>query len=273
MTMGSHQTSIGKDNARFTPPWLWRPLGPFDTDVSAGDPRTYDIGRRNITVAEDCLSFSWLRDEIGRAWCNPPFDSRVVGGFVRRMCEYGMGTLLLHVRTETKWFAPLFAAASARLWVAGRVVFEYWDDTPCRIENPKAKHYGKVANSGAPVVLFAFGFDDADALEAAQIAPELDERGQLLRLPGRIPGTFEAMQYRRFVLIAALEQSEEAKTWRAIVLDWLRHEDGPVAVGDLYRAFAEHPKAKVNPNWKAKLRQTLQRGAGRSLGHDQWVAA
>jgi len=46
-----------------------------------------------------------------------------------------------------------------------------------------------------------------------------------------------------------------------------------VAVADLYDAFADHPKTKSNPNWQAKLRQTLQRGAGKAIGRDQWVAA
>lgn len=62
-------------------------------------------------------------------------------------------------------------------------------------------------------------------------------------------------------------------SWREVVSDVLRGHDGPVAVSDLYRAVADHPKTKTNPNWQAKLRQTLQRGAGRSVGRDQWVAA
>lgn len=35
MTLGSHQTTIGKDQARFTPRWIVDALGPFDTDASA----------------------------------------------------------------------------------------------------------------------------------------------------------------------------------------------------------------------------------------------
>lgn len=42
---------------------------------------------------------------------------------------------------------------------------------------------------------------------------------------------------------------------------------------DTDAATGARPKSKQNPNWKAKLRQTLQRGAGKSVGRDQWVVA
>jgi hypothetical protein len=272
MTMGSHQRTIGKSQARFTPRWILSPLGAFDTDVCAGDPRPRTIGRNyNITEADDCLILDW--SHFGRCWCNPPFDTRIVGDFVARMIGHDRGTMLLHARTETAWYQPIFDAATAILWLAGRVVFENADGTPCRIENPKAKHYGKVANSGAPVVLIAFGFDDGDILEAAHERPRYDAAGNLVRPPGRLPGAFDPRRFKRFVLLAALDSSEQAKSWREIVVEWLRAHDGPVAVGDLYRAFAHHPKARANPHWQAKLRQTLQRGAGRAIARNQWVAA
>jgi hypothetical protein len=34
MSLGSHQATIGKDQARFTPRWIWQPLGPFATDAA-----------------------------------------------------------------------------------------------------------------------------------------------------------------------------------------------------------------------------------------------
>jgi hypothetical protein len=251
MTLGSHQTTLGKENARFTPRRILDALGVFATDATAGAPRPWDIGtERNITVAQNCLTMDWR--DFGRTWLNPPFARYGVGEFVRLMCEHDHGIMLLHARTETEWFRPIWRAASGLLWLAGRVVFCYADGSSCRIENPTAKHYGKVANSGAPVVLIAFGASDADALDGCGL-----------------DGEFQPLIFPRFVLIAAIGQTD---SWRTIVAQWLKHEQGPVRVAQLYRAFRHHPKVQDNPNWKAKLRQTLQRGAGRSVGRDQWMA-
>lgn len=255
MTMGSHQTPLGKENARFTPRWIFEPLGEFHTDAAAGDPRPWNIGtQRNITRAENCLTMDWR--DFGRTWLNPPFMRYGVGEFVRLMCAHNYGTMLLHVRTETTWFKPIQDIASAVLFLAGRVIFCNADGSPCRIENPEAKHYGKKANSGAPVVLVAFGKIDAESLDSCGLG-----------------GWFIPLNVQRYMLIAALDMDEEGKSWRQIVVDWLKYESEPVTVAQLYRAFSAHPKSKANPNWKAKLRQTLQRGAARSLGRDQWVAA
>lgn len=255
MTLGSHQTTVGKDQARFTPRWIWEPLGPFFTDAAAGNPRPWNIGTAlNVTRDQDCLSLDWRG--FGRTWLNPPFDRSVVGAFVHLMCIHNHGTMLLHVRTETAWFKPIWESAAALLFLAGRVIFCTANGSPVTIESPLSKHYGKPANSGAPVVLCAFGFSDADQLDAAGLA-----------------GAFVPLRFARFMVIPALDIDEDAKSWRQIVTDWLRYEDGPVSCADLYRVFRHHPKTKANPNWRSKLRQTLQRGAGRSVGPDRWVAA
>jgi hypothetical protein len=268
--MGSHQTSIGKEQERFTPDFIVKPLGPYDTDVCTGKIRPFDIASRNITAEENSLDMDW--QDFGRYWCNPPFDRRVVGEFVRRMPSGRGGTLLLHVRTETKWFQPVHDYATAILWLAGRVIFWQADGSLCIVDNPKSKHYGKPANSGAPVALIAFGDLDADILAAASCKPEY--RGERLIWPdGKLPGAFQPLRFARYVLVSCLEQSEASKTWREIVSNWLKYSDGPVSVSDLYVAFRDHPKNKSNPNWQAKLRQTLQRGAGKSVSRDQWVAA
>lgn len=254
MGLNGHQQAIGKDQSRFTPRWIWQPCGPFETDAATQADRPWSIGtERNITPAQDSLATDWRA--FGRTWLNPPFDRRIVGAFVGKMIEHDHGTLLLHVRTEAAWFRPIFEAATALLFLARRVVFCQRSGDPCIIENPAAKHYGKMANSGAPVVLAAFGFDDADRLDACGIE-----------------GAFVPLRFARFVVVGSIEENEAARSWREIVADWLRGESGPVAVAALYRAFQAHPKAQANPNWKAKLRQTLQRGAGRSVGRDQWVA-
>lgn len=252
MTLGSHQRTIGSDDRRFTPRYIFQPLGAFDTDVCAGDPRPWDIAKRNITAAENSLAMDW--DALGRKWCNPPFNRYLVGQFVAKMCRSNHGTLLLHGRTETRWCQPIFDCATAVLFVAGRVIFCNADGTPAQIENPQSKHYGKIANSGAPVILFAFGAFDADVLAA---------------LP-RAFGAFVPLLFPRGVLVMPLPDD---KSWRETVREWLGRQDGPVHVADLYRVFAGHPKSQTTVYWKEQIRKVLQLGAGKRVARDQWVAA
>jgi hypothetical protein len=253
MTMGSHQTSIGKNDSRFTPRYVFEPLGPFPTDAATGKIRPWNIGtERNITVEQDTLTMDWR--EFGRTWLNPPFNRFGVGLFVRKMCEHNHGTLLLHVRTETEWFKPIWDSASALFFLSGRVIFCNEDGTPCKIENPNAKHFGKSANSGAPVVLCAFGEFDSDVLAAQS----------------RDFGEFVPRIFQRGVLVMPLPDDQ---SWRVTINEWLQRQSGPVRVSDLYRVFQGHPKAKCSPYWREQIRKVLQLGAGKSIGHDQWVAA
>ncbi len=127
------------------------------------------------------------------------------------------------------------------------------DGSPCTIENPSAKHYGKSANSGAPVVLCAFGQFDSDVLAGCGI-----------------DGAFVPLIFPRGVLVMPMPDDP---SWRETIARWLASQGDVVRVSDLYRAFAGHPKTKTNPHWREKIRQTLARGAGRRIGHDRWVAA
>jgi hypothetical protein len=157
------------------------------------------------------------------------------------------------VRTETEWFRPVWDAAAALLFLAGRVVFCKADGTSCTIEDPKAKHYGKKANSGAPVVLCAFGRQDADVLAS-----------------GLLQGAFVPLLFPCGVLVLPLPAD---KSWRATIKEWLARQDGPVHVADLYRVFAGHPKTQTSRYWREQIRKVLQLGAGRRVARDQWVAA
>jgi hypothetical protein len=80
MTLGSHQTAIGKSQDHITPRWIITRLGPFTTDPCAADPRPWDCAEHNITEAQDGLRRLWL----GYTWLNPPFDQRVVGRWIER---------------------------------------------------------------------------------------------------------------------------------------------------------------------------------------------
>ena len=47
-------------------------------------------------------------------------------------------------------------------------------------------------------------------------------------------------------------------TWRDTVLAVLQHYDKEMSLQELYEELAPHRKAKANPNWQAKVRQTVQ---------------
>jgi hypothetical protein len=157
MTLGSHQTTVGKSQVHCTPRWIIDALGPFDTDPCAADPRPWDCATTNITEAQDGLSVPWS----GRVFLNPPYDRYQVARWIQRLAEHGHGTALLHARTETDWFLPIWWSASGILFMANRIHFHLPDGT---------RH---LANSGAPPVLVAFGAEDLAALRESGIAGAL----------------------------------------------------------------------------------------------------
>ena len=118
MTLGSHQTSIGKTQVHITPRWIIEGLGPFDLDPAAADPRPWDCAAVNYTERDDGLRQPWF----GRVWLNPPFDRYVVPLWIRKLARHGCGTALLHARTETDWFEPIWARAAAILFMADRIL-------------------------------------------------------------------------------------------------------------------------------------------------------
>ena len=47
-------------------------------------------------------------------------------------------------------------------------------------------------------------------------------------------------------------------TWRDTVAAVLEHNGREMSLSELYEALGSHKKAKANPNWQAKIRQTVQ---------------
>jgi len=160
MSLGSHQRSIGKSQVHLTPRWIIEALGHFDLDPCAADPRPWDCAARNLTASDDGLLHDW----VGRVWLNPPFDRREVVRWVERLSLHGDGIALLHARTETAWFRPLWARADAILFLDRRLTF-------CRPDGTE-----NIANSGAPPVLAAFGARNYTALKNSKIAGNLVTR-------------------------------------------------------------------------------------------------
>ncbi len=161
MTLGSHQTTVGKSQVHLTPRWLLDKLGPFDLDPCAADPRPWDCAATNYTEAQDGLQQVWR----GRVWLNPPFNRFEIDDWITRMAGHRNGIALLHARTETQWFQGVWRSAVGMLFLAQRITFCKPDGSPQTI----SKHYGKAANSGAPVVLAAFSEFDAEVLKRSSL--------------------------------------------------------------------------------------------------------
>ncbi|KQR30497.1 hypothetical protein ASF91_17135 [Rhizobium sp. Leaf155] len=147
MTIGSHQRSIGKSQTHLTPPEIIRSLGAFDLDPCTPDFMPWCTAKTRFTEKENGLVQPWE----GRVWLNPPFDRRVVGRFIERLVAHGNGIALVHARTEAAWFTRVWEA-DALLFLADRIHF-------CDQDGKRQK-----ANSGAPLVLAAFGTDNVNAL-------------------------------------------------------------------------------------------------------------
>lgn len=240
MTLGSHQRTIGRSQVHITPRFVIEATGPYDLDPCAADPRPWDCAAVNFTEADDGLSRDWF----GRVWLNPPFHRYQVGMWIGRLADHGRGTALLHARTETDWFRLVWRHAAAILFLGRRLTFHKPDGSL----QTTAK--GEVANSGAPPVLCAFGFADADVLASCGLE-----------------GAFVPLRLPRIVLVATIEPS-----WREAVADVLRAASGPVSLEDLYRAIARHPKARGRTHWREKVRQTLRRGGFPRVGRGVYAA-
>jgi hypothetical protein len=156
-----------------------------------------------------------------------------------RMAAHGHGVALIFARTETDSFHRfVWGAASGLLFLRGRLTFHHADGSRA------------AANGGAPSVLIAYGAEDRDILAAAPI-----------------DGAFVPLRLPLAMIMPALSTS-----WREALEGWFAGRDGPVTLAELYRAFADHPKARANQHWREKLRQVLQRGRFERVDKGLWKA-
>jgi hypothetical protein len=161
MTLGSHQRAIGKSQTYITPRRITDPLQPIDLDVCASDERPWDCARINWTSGS--LERDWPRELF--IFMNPPYDQRIVGRFIRKLAKQNNGIALLHARTETEWFEPIWQSASGILFLANRIFFHLPDGS-------RLPH-----NSGAPPILVGFGAEALARLHRCGIAGTLVPAG------------------------------------------------------------------------------------------------
>lgn len=244
--IGGHHQPLGRTDDWLTPPAIIDALGgaaSFDLDPCASVGQPWPTARQHFTVHDNGLLRNWA---AGRIWLNPPYKRSVIGRWLARMADHDHGTALIFARTETAaFFSFVWAKASALLFIRGRLDFHRPDGSLPRGEN------GRVANSGAPTVLCAYGRRDADVLACCGI-----------------DGAFVPLRLPRGITVMAIDAP-----WRDVVTAEVLARRGPVALADLYRAIARHPKASGRRHFEAKIRQVLQQGPFRRVAAGVWEAA
>jgi hypothetical protein len=135
-----------------TPPAIKDPLGPFDLDpCAAPSPRPWPTAAHHIELPEDGLAAEWH----GRVWLNPPYGQHTAA-WLRKMAAHNNGIALVFARTDTRMFREsVWDHAAGLLFLAKRPHFYHADGT-------RAK-----GNSGGPLVLVAYGTNNAIALRAS----------------------------------------------------------------------------------------------------------
>lgn len=233
--MGGHQSARSQTDEWLTPPQIVAALGPFDLDPCAPVDRPWPTAAIHYTIVDNGLHRRWF----GRVWMNPPYSQPGIARWLGRMAAHGVGTALIFARTETEhFFRSVWGEATALLFVRGRLNFHRIDGS----RSPK--------NCGAPVVLCAYGMLDADRLADSGI----DGQFIPLLLPSSV----------------TVARPEKPMTWRNLLREVFRREGRPIRLEELYALLRGHPKARANPNFDAKIRQTLQVGPFRRVDRGLW---
>lgn len=148
-SLSGHQSARMGSCVWLTPPEILAALGAFDLDpCAAPSPRPWPTAARHIELPEDGLAAEWS----GRVWMNPPFG-READRWMEKLARHGDGIALIPARTETAMFyAHVWGAADAVLFIKGRPHFHRPDGTRAPF------------NSGAPICLVAYGLHNVVAL-------------------------------------------------------------------------------------------------------------
>jgi hypothetical protein len=247
--IGGHQSANAATHIWLTPPAIIKALGPFDLDpCGAPDPTILPTARMTYVLPQDGLALQWH----GPVWLNPPYGA-FAERWLEKLAHHADGIALIFARTETEAFhEQIWRKAEALLFLRGRLYFHYPDGRRA------------AANGGAPSVLIAYGADNADRLHDSLTEQTLDghfvplKRGAMLHYAAAVPQEMA---------------NDDAPSWREAVLAFLQGQKTATTLKDIYAAFENHPKTEANPNWKAKIRQTLARASVPSQGPAQYALA
>lgn len=155
------QPSKHKSVEWYTPKWIFDELA-IDFDLDPASPWNYESfvpAKLKYTIFDDGLKKPWS----GRVWLNPPYGPDT-GFWIRRMIDHANGIALVFSRTDASWCQQAMQAATAMVFLSGRVEFI-----------PGLENQHKKSRAGAGTVLFAFGDECAIALQ------RLSEYGTYIR--------------------------------------------------------------------------------------------
>jgi hypothetical protein len=145
---------VAETHVWLTPPEIIKALGPFTLDPCASADRPWDTAYEHYSLPEqDGLALPWFN----RVWLNPPYGPHT-SAWLEKMAEHHCGTALVFARTETRMFRRfVWPSATALLFLSYRPHFHHADGT-------RAK-----GNCGGPMVLIAYGKDDAAHLARSNL--------------------------------------------------------------------------------------------------------
>ncbi len=215
-------TNTDNNPVWLTPPSIIQSLGEFDLDPCSPINRPWDTAKHHYTIEDDGLSKEWF----GRVWHNPPYG-RELGKWLKKMAEHKNGISLIFARTETKAFQDyIFPHANSIHFIGHRLKFFKVDGTE-----------GDSAN--APSVLISYDEMNSDAIADSGI------KGHHV--------------YVREKIFFFGVSKEDNRTWKIIVGEALE-ELKQANLNDIYEAVMKMAPTRIqkNPNYKAKIRQTLQ---------------
>jgi hypothetical protein len=225
--IGGHQSAKSETTIWLTPRYILDALGPFDLDpCAAPDPILWPTAANHyVAPGQNGLLLPWH----GRIWLNPPYDI-TTGKWLSRLASHSRGTALIFARTETKtFFEQVWNRADAILFLKGRPHFHSPDGTQAE------------ANCGGPIALIAYGEEDTELL-----------------IESRLDGAIAPLN-RPTMLFMAIERLPPMPAWREAVSNAFRTLGGTATLSDIYKILESHPKTASNPNWRAKIRQTIAR--------------
>ena len=153
--IGGHQSAKAKSVEYYTPPEIVQALGEFDLDPCYPIiPLPWRTAKKVYTRENDGLKMPWE----GRVWMNPPYG-RELAAWINKLSLHGNGILLCFNRSETKAFHDyVYPFATSQLILKGRPNFYVRKDNDQSVERMPA-------NSGGPIVMFAYGENNSEALE------------------------------------------------------------------------------------------------------------